>query len=237
MSCQLTLQGQVVVGGGGCCGGDGGSQKIQGLSFGCPYTLFQAIFSTDCAVPIVTSGAVGDAWVELPGTGVVGGYLLLIVKSTGAVRLRIGAAPAELLGAAGTFPTGFAGGETFAFIVDSVAVAVVFTSGAQSVLQVATQINQAALGAGLDFLPAFAQTNGQLGLRGEKTGKQGSLDITTARAAIGFPSAAAESEGEGEDQDVSGLLLQQFPNNDMPTRIQISGNAQVEVLAAGTAAA
>lgn len=234
MACQLTLQGNVVVGGHGC-GCDGGSQKIQGLSFACPQTLFQGIGGTDCAVQIITPGAPGDNFVELPGSGMVGTYQLLIVRTTAPVVLRVGAAPAELLGVSGSFPTSFAGGETFAVTVDGVAVAATFTSGDQSAAQVAARVNQAAIAAGLTFLPVSVQTNGQLRIRGLKTGVDGSLDITTANATIGFPSAAAEAIGGGVDQDVNGLLVQQFPSSAAPTRIQISGSAQVEVLAAGTA--
>ncbi len=47
MACQLTLQGNVVVGGLGCGGCDGGGQKTIGLGFACAATLYQAIFGTD----------------------------------------------------------------------------------------------------------------------------------------------------------------------------------------------
>jgi hypothetical protein len=159
---------------------------------------------------------------------------MLYLKSSAPVRLRIGAAPAELLGTSGTFPTLFAGGEDFDVTVDGTVVATTFTSGAQSAAQVAAQINQAAIGAGLAFLPAFVQTNGQLGLRGSATGSQGSLVITDPNATIGFASASSAT-GEGEDVNVSGLLLTQFDPSQAPERIQVSGSALIEVLAAGAA--
>ncbi len=230
----LTLTGQIVVGGQGC-GCDAGNTTLRGLSFACPYSTFAAVASTDCPVGIATPGAVGDSFVELPVSDSIGEFLLLSVKSSAPVVLRIGAGAAELAGASGTFPTGFVGGETFSVAVDGVSVPVVFTSAAQSALQVALQVNQAALAAGLAYLPMSVSSNGQLKLAGSKTGVQGSLDILTANAAIGFASAAAESVGAGEDLRVNGLALLQFDASDAPERIQISGSAQVEVLAAGSA--
>jgi hypothetical protein len=234
MACQLNLSGNIIVGGQGC-GCEGGNTKVQGLSFACPYTTFQAVASTDCAVAIATPGAPGDSFVELPTSDAIGSFLLLALKSSAPVVLRIGAGEAVLLGSGGIFPTGFAGGELFAFVVDSVAVNVTFQSGDQSASQVAVRVNQAAVAAGLSFLPMTLQTNGQLKIAGQKTGVAGFVDIVTANAAIGFPSAAAYVEGGGKDQRVSGLLLQQFDPSVPPARIQISGTAQIEVLAAGTA--
>lgn len=238
MTCALTLQGQIIAGGPNGCGGCGDAltQKTLGLAFGCSQTIYQAISGTECAVAIATPGAAGDSFIELPAASPIGEFQLLVVKASAPVVLRIGAAAAELLGSGGTFPTLFAGGETFAFTVDGLAVAVTFTAGAQTAQQVVNQINAAAALAGLAFLPAFLQSNGQVGLRGVATGAAGSVDITTANATIGFASASALAEGAGQDLDVQGILLLQFPANDAPERIQISGTAQVEILVAGLAA-
>jgi hypothetical protein len=43
--------------------------------------------------------------------------------------------------------------------------------------------------------------------------------------------------GEGSDVDVNGLFMTQFNSSGAPTRIQVSGSAQIEVLAAGSAPA
>jgi hypothetical protein len=235
MSCSLQLQGSLISGGSGCgcSSGDSGGRVIP-IALACATMAFGAVVATDCAQQVQTLGAPGDNWVELPVSDAVGAVQLVYVKASNAVRLRIGAAPAELLGAAGTFPTGFVGGESLDFTVDGVAVAVTFTSGAQSAAQVAAQINQAAIGAGLSYLPASVQTNGQLALRGARTGAQGTLLVTDANATIGFPDEADVS-GEGADVPVSGIFLAQFDTLAAPERIQISGIATVEVLLAGTA--
>lgn len=236
MTCQLTLQGQLQVGGSGCgCGSGSVSQRLLGLDFACPGVLYQSIGGTDCQVPLSTAGAPGDVFVDLPNVSAIARFALLALKTTAKVVLRLGAEVAELLGSGGTFPTGFAGGETFAFTVDGVAVAVTFTNGAQSAQQVANQINAAAALAGLAFLPASVQSSGQLALRGQKTGVAGSVAVTTANATIGYPSNTALDTGAGQDVPVNGLFITQFDPSTGPTRIQISGSAQIEVLAAGSA--
>lgn len=237
MTCQLTLNGQIIVGGPNGCGcGDVSSQKVLGLGFACATAIYQAIAGTECAVAIATAGAPGDVFQELPATSPIGGFQLLALKTNAPVVLRIGADEAELLGSGGTFPTLFAGGETFAFSVDGHAVAVTFQAGDQTAQQCINRINAAAALAGLTFLPAFLQSNGQVGLRGAATGAAGVVDITTANATVGFPSAAALAEGAGADLPVQGVVLLQFPANDPPARIQISGSAQIEILAGGLAA-
>lgn len=236
-TCSLTLSGQIVVGGPGCgCSGSDLSQKLVGLGFACSGQIYQAIGGTDCAVPIATPGAAGDSFIELPNVSSIGGFQLLALKSSAKVVLRIGADVAELLGSGGTFPTLFSGGETFAFKVDASTVTVTFTAGAQTAQQVINQINASAMLLGVTFLPAFLQSNGQVGLRGVRTGPDGLVDITVANATVGFASAAAEAAGAGADVLVNGLTLMQFDPSSPPERIQISGSAQIEVLAAGLAA-
>jgi hypothetical protein len=237
MGCQVTMQGAITIPGGGCgCSGSGTpSTKVQGLGFACSATTYPAVQSTDCPSQITTSGAVGDNWRELPATEGLSSIYLLMARGSSPFRLRIGADAAKLTGAGGTFPTSFAGGELFGFTADGTAVPVTFTSGAQTALQVAAEINQAAIGAGLDWLPASVLSSGQLQLSGKATGGQGSLVVTTTNATIGFPSASTVA-GAGSDLDSQGLFLNQFDQSNAPSRVQVSGNTQIEVFAAGVAA-
>ncbi len=107
-----------------------------------------------------------------------------------------------------------------------------FAGASLSAVQVAQQINAAAIAAGLSFLPASVSTAGQLVLTGLRTGVDGALLIGTGIAAIGLPTTAAVN-GSGADVDVWGAFLVQFGQTG-PSRIQISGNAKIEILAAGT---
>jgi hypothetical protein len=184
---------------------------------------------------VQTAGVLGTHWTELV-PGQLKNFQLLYFRSRMVpMRLRIGAAPATLLGSGASWPVLFAGGETFTPVVDGVAVPVTFTAGSRSAQQVATLINQAAVGAGLMALPASVDATGQLRLTGSATGEQGLLTVTTALAAIGFASTAARDVGAGTDLDVNGLCLLQFEEQTAPTRIQVSGVGWVEFLAAGAA--
>jgi len=233
MNCQLVLDGHLsVVGDGcGCSDSSGVSNTVRGLSLECSSQSFEAIKSTDCAAQIATLGTIGQNWVELPIT--LGMYRLLSLKSSAAIRLRIGAAPASIAGSAGVFPATTINGSHLIATIDGVVVDTTFAGGSLSALQVAAQINAAAIGAGLDFLPAAVTEAGQLTLSGKKTGTDGSLAITTGIAAIGLPTAATPIKGSGSDLDVWGAFLVQFGQTG-PSRIQISGNAKIEILAAGT---
>jgi hypothetical protein len=191
------------------------------------------VFSSDCPQLIQTLGVLGMAWAELlPGQ--LAGFELLYLRTKTAMKLRIGAAPAAISASVVAWPVTFAGGEAFAFTVDGTAVAGTFTAGSRTAEQTATVLNQAALGAGLQRLP-FSVVAGQLKLTGAATGKQGSVAVTTALAAIGFGLGSAV--GAGADLDVAGLVVLQFEPAAAPARIQISGQGYIEVLAAGSAVA
>ncbi len=238
MGCQVTLSGKLVVGGEGCgCSGIGGAPtKQQPLAFACSGRTYGAVVSSDCDQQIQTLGVPGTTWQDLIGAGQIKAYQLLYLLTKAPMKLRIGAAEAALVGSGAAWPVVFAGGETFTPVVDGVAVPVSFTAGTRTAAQTATATNQAAVGAGLGFLPASVDVTGQLRLVGQLTGAQGSVTVTTALAAIGFGSTSLRAVGAGADMNVDGLQVFSFDASNAPTRIQISGQGQIQVLAAGTAA-
>lgn len=234
MTCSVTLTGNVSVGGAcGCTGFTGGnstpSSKTMGLSFSCAGTTYGAVNSSDCPITINTA-----TFIELPGSDAVGDFQLVSIKSSALVTLRIGASAATVSGVGGSFPTGFSGGEAFDFDIDGVSVAGTFTVAAQSITDVLSELNQAAVAAGLAYLPFSASTSGQITVTGLATGSDGSVVVNTTIAALGF-TAATTVFGSGDDLAVSGLFLSQFNSTTAPTRIQIMGTAQVEILLAGAA--
>jgi hypothetical protein len=200
-----------------------------GLSFSCAGTNYGAITSTDCPVSINTT-----TFIDLPGSDSVGQFQLLSLKSNGAMTLRIGAAEASLIAVGGSYPTGFSGGQAFGFSIDQVAVTGTFLVGDQSISQVVTRLNQAAISAGLTYLPFTADVTGQVRITGKQTGLDGLILVTVTNATIGFVANAA-AEGEGSDLTVNGLFMAQFDTITAPKRILIKGNGQVEILAAGSA--
>jgi len=232
-ACSLTLTGQLIVGGsncGACSDGSSANQTIKGLGFACSSLYFQAVKSTECPEALQTLGAVGDVFVELPVE--LAAYHLLLVKSSAPIVVRVGAAPAELIGTGGVFPANL-DTQAFAFSIDGVPVAFNFVGNGLTAEAVALQINQQALadGVAIDALPAFV-SGGLVVLRGKKTGTQGSISITTGIAATGFTTGES-AVGAGADLNINGTALVQFDQTDAPTRIQISGTAQIEVLVAG----
>lgn len=236
MTCSVELQGTLAVGGGCGCSGDGsGSSASKSLSLGCSGVVFGQVGETPCPVTIQTAGAPGDVFVDLPGTAGLGSSQLLFVKTNAPMVLRIGAAPAELPGSGASFPVVMVGTEVLGFEVDAVSVSAAFDAGSTTAQSAASQINQAAIAAGLTYLPASVSSSGQLLLTGQKTGWQGTVEITTALASVGF-AALSDAVGEGADLPIYGLSLNQFSSTGAPTLVQISGIGQVEVFAAGAAA-
>jgi hypothetical protein len=201
-----------------------------GLAFSCAGVTYGAVSSTDCPVAIAAAD-----FVELPCSDSVGNFQLLSLQTSAPMTLRVGAAGATLLGAGASYPTGFSGGEAFGFVIDGTTVAGSFTAGAQTLGDVVGELNQAAVGAGLTYLPFTSDVSGQVRVTGAETGEDGSVSVSVAQAGIGFPSTSASAVGSGDDTAISGLYLVQFDPTSAPTRIQVKGNGNIEVLAAGNA--
>ena len=233
MTCSVQLTGSVSVGGScGCAGFSSNgspSSKTMGLSFSCAGTSYGAVNSSDCPISINTT-----EFIALPGSDAVGDFQLLSLKSSSAVTLRIGAAAATLLAVGGSYPTGFSGGEAFSLTIDGTVVSGTFTVAAQNIGDVVNELNQAAISAGLTYLPFSADVSGQVRATGQASGSDGSVRVNVTTSEIGF-TAGAEAIGSGEDVDINGLFLVQFSSVSAPTNIQIKGSAQIEVLIAGAA--
>lgn len=229
----VELRGQLIVDGANCgCGST--DLKTLGLELRCNSSTFDAVVGTDTQIGIETPGTIGQNWVELPTTDVLDEIQFLALISAAAVRLRIGAAEATVLGVGGVFPTGFVGAETLTVDLDESPLSVVFTSGAQSALQVSQQINAAAMLAGFAYAPASVE-GGQVRLTSARTGVQGNVTVTGGTGAVDLGLDGLEADGAGQDVDVYGLFLNEWGKSGAaPERIQISGSAQITVLAAGT---
>lgn len=180
----------------------------------------------------------GTDWVQLPqAADLTTVQLLAFSPSNGTpftpFELLLGAKPVNQ-GVGGVFPTGFAGGEAFAFDVDDngtiTSVSVTFTASAQSATQVANEINAAAVALGLPPIAA-ADATPELVLTGPKPGADQALAVTTANAQIGF-SATGTVRGTGSPQTVSGNLIMEtsIPGSDVWVR---GGPTEVNVLVAG----
>lgn len=238
MSKTIELIGQLVVGGGCADSCGGASIKTQVLGLRCAGSYFESVVSTDTPIEVSTPGAIGAAYVDLPVTGALDSIEFLYVHAAQPVRLLLGAGPAVVRAAGAVYPTGFTGGEGLALVFDGIAVNVTFTSGAQSAAQVAGQINAAAAIVGLAYLPASVSSGGQLVLSCALPGALGSVQVVsgTALAALGL--VAGTAVGAGEVVEFLGTFLTEFGRGQpgAPSRVMVSGQARLEILAAGSPA-
>ena len=228
----LTLQGSIVVGGGACdaaCPG-GVSTKVVPLSFPCGTQSFGAIQSTDQFVSFSS--------LDFVDVNILEGFsdiLFLLIQATGGtIDARLYAALA-VVPTAGTFPTGFSGGETLLLSIDGgVTVTSTFDVADQSNAQVANRINAAYAIAGLPGPAVVNATSGQVDISSIKTGADGSVNIVsgTALAALGL--SAGVTAGTGSETSIASLFLQDFPVSNAPSRIQLKGTAQINIMVAGT---
>lgn len=234
MSCLVTLTGQLLVNpdacGGCACGGGVApvSMSAKALALGCSGGLYQAISSTSCPVAVATPGLPGAAWVDLPGVDVTA-VSLLFVKSDLPVKLRLDGREAEMASTA-AFPATVAAPATLAFEVDGTPVSVALTAGSYTAQGLANAINAAAALAGLGYLPAAVNAAGKTAIASNTTGTGSTVEITTGAAEVGFVTGAT-AQGSGADVSVQGLFLAQF--SPPISRVQVSGSARVDVLAAG----
>lgn len=240
MAKSVNVRGSITHGSGLCCAGVttglsaesielAGSCGDEGVSYADVVTL---------APVIATSGDIGQNFVRL---GIeLSEIEFLRVKSSARVRLRIDARPSTTLAVGGTYPTLFVGGEVVNWYLDQLPVIVVtFSAGDQSVEQVAARFNAAAALAGAPT-PIVTVSNGQLLF----TSPTASPSTTASRNAFVVPSPAVSSTlgltlstltpGKGGDVDIQGLAILQFPRSpNAPLRIDASGSATLDIIAAG----
>ncbi len=232
----LTLRGSLEVGLDPCCSTGCGAQdrSTKSLQLRCATQSYQSIVETGAPLRIQTPGAVGSEFVDLDVLETLTAIEFLFVKTDAPIELRIGAVAAIVTGSGGTFPTAFAGGETLTLTIDGVAVSVAFLVGDQTAAQVAARINAACALAGLPTPRASVASSGQLAISGVETGSDGAVVVTGGTGAATLGLTGASALGSGADVPVWGTFLVEFGNYpNVPSRIQISGIANVSLVAAG----
>jgi hypothetical protein len=218
-----------------CSSGVGGDTITKSLGDPCGCSdHFQSVVSTGQALVIQTTGLPGAEFVDLDILSDLIRIEFLYLRSASELVIRIGAAPAIVLGVGGTFPTTFAGGETLLLNIDGTAFTVTFLAADQSAAQVAARINAEAALAGLATPRATVATSGQLQIDSVLTGAEGSVEVVggTGAATLGF--VVGTTLGSGSDLPLLGEALWDFPRNtNAPARIQVSGQSTLSVLAGG----
>lgn len=232
----VSLQGSLEVGAqvsGGC-----GPQDVHrhDLELLVDPAYYESIVNTPAALRIETAGAIGAAWEDLDVLDDLVAVELLYLRSSAPIRARIGAAAAAVEGVAGTFPTGFGGGETLLLTIDALPqFTTTFDVADQSAAQVAARINAAAALAGHPTPRASVLSTGQLRIEGVATGKEGSVAVGGGTGAATLGLTGLTAVGSGADVDIKGTFLCEFPRyqEGAPQRVQLSGVATVKVFAAG----
>lgn len=228
MTCELTLQGQLVIGGGTGCSGTsgGGATKVQQLGLACA-AAFESIGSTDCPVTISSP----SEFVPLP----VGGpkeISLLFVSTTTVMVLRWGGTKGVINGDTVLGGVTFTGGETFVFTSAGTQVTVTFSAGSFTLQQVRDIINAEAISAGLGYLPiTLNDAATALILSSEDRG--GIVSVDTAQSLIGFTTTTSDTGDAPTEASIKGTFLSQF--DPAVTGVEIKGSGEVSVLAAGAA--
>lgn len=232
MAASLELSGTILVGGDDCSCAGSGDQTVKSLGGGCPVG-YSAIVTTAKPITIATPGAPGAVFVDLPLLETLTAIEFLFVRSSAEVVVRIDAAPAEVVGVGGTFPTGFSGGETLTLEIDGVAVSVAFLVGDQTAADVVARINAAAALAGL-ATPRARVEGGQVAIDGVLTGSDAEIEVTGGTGAATLGLAGLSGRGAGADVRVLGTLLSEFPRTAAaPARVQVSGTGTLTIVAGG----
>jgi len=231
----LTVQTDRNLGGNGACTKD----LALGAS-GCSSSQRYADAVACTSQQVSTTGDPGDAFDDLDGVDDLSEIEFLFLRSDNDVVLRLDAVPADAQAVAGAFPTGFGGGETLITTIDGVAVTTTFDAADQSAAQCAARINAAMALAGI-ATPRADVVAGQIHITGVATavaGAEGLLSFAgTGAAQLGLDAGSSPTitPAKGQDVTISGLFLAEFSGTSSrkPTAAQISGNATVEIIAAG----
>lgn len=158
---------------------------------------------------------------------------LLALRTSAQLIVRLNGTGALAVTAA-LFPVADLAALTLEFGVDGVPIAVTFGAGDDSATDVARRINGAAALAGLTAMPARVAAN-QVEIQGLRTGPEGALTPFTGTAAepLGLD-AFVGAFGTGSDLTIDGVQVWQFPRTQGVRRIEVSGQANLVMLAAGT---
>lgn len=243
MTCPLQFTGSICVP--GTSGFTGGSEKKVALQFEQITRQFENVVSTDC--PFEIASAVDFVQMPLADELVTVDFIAFLVRGSNqtTIELLVGDLP-RIDGVAGTFPTGFSGGESFAFDlrtyndatgafdVDAL-VSVTFTAAAQSAQDVANEINAAVMlaGASTCVLVEVDATSGQLKLKGVDPGSDKQITIPTPNATIGFGGVKATDLGTGTSLPVNGnfdVEVLSVPG----IQLWLRGTGALDILLAGT---
>lgn len=233
MAGTLALSGHIVIGGDDCSCDGSADNLVKAIGDGCDES-YQTCVDTPKPIQIATLAGV---FIDLPILQTLTRIEFLFLRSASEITIRIGAAPATLVGVGATFPTGFVGAETLELAIDGAAsVTTTFLVGDQTAQQVADRVNSALALAGIATPRMTVNlTTGQLEVTGILTGSsQGSVEVVVGGAEATLGLAVGTVVGAGADVTSNGVFLNEFPRNtNAPARVQVSGTSSISLVAGG----
>jgi len=169
-------------------------------------------------------------------------FLALSAVQGSTVMLLIGQ-KASWLGSAGIFPTGFVGGETFEFDLQTynaltggfdtdATILVTFTAAAQSASDVARAINSQLALEGYAPLATVA-SSGQLLIESVEPGQFARVANSTANATIGFASTNLGATGTGNAVVITGNFFAELDSISSDS-FWLKGSAYLNLIVAGS---
>lgn len=252
MSKTVSIHGNLTVTDGAGCGGCSTDQVTKPLGLGPPGSMSSgcctggltydeaATFST----AIATVGAIGAQFVDLPALNAFTAIEFLRLVSSARIRLRINPTRPQMTGAA-PLPVGgvVAGAATFT-VTDSVGTqfvaAVNFSGATNTPALVVSAINSTLAAAGAPFPPdgqiARLSVTNALVIVNPGIGPASFLQLAAgAPIDLGLGVVLVRVSGTSSDlPDTEGLVVLQFPRSpNAPTKIQVSGTATLDIVAAG----
>jgi hypothetical protein len=241
----IAIRGSLLLSDGGC-GGCSGDQTTKTLSIGGSAVCCDGGQSYDQATSFSTSvatvGAVGAAFADIPGLDGFSAVEFLRVTSSAKVRFRFSASRPQLQGAA--LPgAGVTSGAATITATDSTgtqfAATVTFSGATNTPALVVSAINAALAAAGAPFPPGgqiARLSGGGVLLVCPGVGPSAYVELAAgAPAALGLGTVLVRVTGTAQDMpDTEGLVVLQFPRSPgAPTKVQVSGVASLDIVAAG----
>lgn len=246
MSKNVAVMGTLSVGEG--CGGCsnehssplalGGASGCGGCSSGLSYD-----HAVEFSTAIATAGLVGAAFVDLPPLNQFTAIEFLKLSSTARIRLRLNPTRPTMTGATPLPGIGVQAGAATITVTDSTGTQYVatvnFTAAQNTPALVVAAINAALAAAGAPFPPdgQIARLSGTtLVLVSPGIGPAAFIQLAAgAPVDLGLGAALVRVTGTASDMpDTEGLVVLQFPRSpNAPTKIQVSGVATLEIVAAG----
>lgn len=252
MTTSVGVRGQVVIGGlcGGCGSNGATSRVLELLGAGsCSGDLLYGGAVPADDISISTGGLIGQNWADVPVLDQFEAIELLVVSGSARYRLRFDPTTPKMTGSASIAAGGVTAGSATWVVADSTgvttSVTAAFSGSTNTPAAVRNAVNAAFAAAGVappvaGGLWATLDASNVLSVVSSGIGATSYVEIQAgAPAGLQMGTVLTRVTGtETQTTDLEGLYVAQFPRDpDAPTKVQISGVATFDIIAAGRVSA